>query len=248
MSAKTISGKSILILLSLLWINQALGEDICKDNYARMDIVGTGKVEVFPDEATLTFAMEKQEKNADAVRISVDRSITAFLERLKKMGIKDEQIRAESNRITAVYKHDSNGNSTLQGYRGTRQIQIKTEDFSTIGPITDAAMQSGINGILGYSYGLKDESVYKVRAQEAAIADAKAQAQRLSDGFGFKIKRICQVHFNDADVPSFRAAPMLMQNSMLRASAKGEANVSEQAYSQDKLTVKSQVNVSYCVE
>ncbi len=142
------------LILGALFSLQVTAEDLCKDNYARMEVVGTGIVEVYPDEATLTFTMEKQAKTADAVRVEVDRNVAEFLGRLAKLGVKESQIRADSNRITAVYRHDSNGNSSLQGYQGTRQVRIKTEDFTTIGPITDAAMQSGLNGILGYQYGL----------------------------------------------------------------------------------------------
>ncbi|MCR5536867.1 MAG: SIMPL domain-containing protein [Succinivibrio sp.] len=238
-----------LMLVAALCLNQAQAEtDVCKDNYARMEIVGQGEIEVQPDEATLSFTMEKQDKTADAVRVAVDKSVSAFMRKLKALGLSDEQLRADSNRITAVYRHDSNRNATLQGYRGSRTIQIKTDDFSKIGDITEAAMHSGINGISGYSYGLKDEKSYKVKAQLAAIEDAKAQAERLSTGFGFKIKKICQVQFNDAGMHTFRAAPMLMSNAMVRSNAKGEENVSEQAYSQDKISVKAQVNVSYCLE
>lgn len=216
----------------------------CSQALGRIDVQGEGKALADPDLAELNFTIRATGKNARETRAAVEKNMASFINSLVAAGVKKEQIAADNITLNIRYVQDKNNKRLFDGYDATRSVRVDLEDFSLIPQITDIAMDSGLNGIEGFVYKIKDESALKVKAQEDAIADAKAKAARLASGFGIKDYRPCNLSFMESGARHY-AMPMLMKASARSLGASNDAVEAE--YTSDKLTISASVAASFVI-
>jgi uncharacterized protein YggE len=227
---------------------QAQADGDCSQLNGRMDIYGSGSVEIMPDEARLNFSVISKEKNVKDAYAKCEEHTGAFQKALKAMDIKKEDVIAGSVTVEPVYEYDEKQKKqVLQGYEARRSLTVKTADFSKISLISDEAVKNGVNSVEGFEYGLKDESKARAQADEKAIADARAQAQRLSEGFGVKLLKPCSLNFerqNDHIRPVYR----LMSVNAAAVAPEAAAPQPRSEYSPDKIVIRSGVRAVFAIE
>ncbi len=213
----------------------------CSALNGRIDVTGYGKVESAPDLAKLSFTVNSKQETASEARADAENKVTAFFKALGGLKIPKDKIIAESISVYPEYTTDKQGKRQLLDYAARRTVRVELEDFTLIGPVTDAAMQSGIDNIGGFSYALKDPQSAQLEADSKAIADARDKAERLAKGFGVTLGQPCSLQFAEGT-----ATPVVRPRAM--AMAKTASNDAVEAeYSQDTLTVSSRVKAVYAI-
>lgn len=207
-------------------------------DHGTITVTGIGEYAAAPDEAVLNFQVSAEAQTAAAARDEVEKVVSAFLQELAALKLPQDAVVAENLSVSPRFNYHE-GRSELAGYRGSRLISVTLSDFTTIGEVTDLAFKSGINEVAGFTYQLKDRKAAEKKARELAIADAKAKAGELAEGFAVELGTPKSLSFElQGSVISPR--PMLMA-----ARADNAAGASSAAYNVDDITIKAQVNAVY---
>ena len=218
----------------------ASDKDRCSLQNGSVSVTGIGEITAAPDQAVLNFQIRASAPTAAEARTQAENTVTAFLKALEPLKLPKGAIAADNLTVQARYAYNE-GKSTLTGFEGLRSVSVTVDDFSLIGEVTDLAFKSGINEAVGFTYQLKDPKAAQQQARSAAIADAKAKAEELAEGFDVKLGKPCQLSYGYSAVPSPR--PLMLMAA--RADTAGSRNAS---YAADDLTVKAEVSAVFTLK
>ncbi|HVU06446.1 MAG TPA: SIMPL domain-containing protein [Candidatus Paceibacterota bacterium] len=165
-------------------------------------VSGTGEVVTAPDIATFTFAVEKEGASVpEAQKKSAD-GMNAILDYLKKAGIEDKDIKTESYNIYPRYDYVQTsmyggGKQVLAAYVVSQNVTVKVRDLDKAGELLSGIGEYGATNISGLTFSVDDHVKVERQARDAAIADAREQAEILAKSLGVKIVRL--VSFNESN-------------------------------------------------
>ncbi|MFN4212819.1 MAG: SIMPL domain-containing protein [Microgenomates group bacterium] len=158
---------------------------------SELAVVGEAKIDVSPDTAYINLGINTSEKTVSQVREKIDKVNNNFVNEMKKLGIKKEQIKTINYSIYPNY--DYNDGQKIVGYSGNTSLQIKVKDFNLINKVLEKAEGSGINQIGGVNFTIDKPEVYREKVRERAIENAKNQAQKLAKSLGIKLGKITNI-------------------------------------------------------
>jgi uncharacterized protein YggE len=129
-----------------------------------------GSYEAAPDLAMLTFDITSQEKDMKTAYANASASMQRIVNLASQNGLRKEDVSTGVLTVSPSYQRDRKNNAKSYTVSGT--ITLKIHDFSSIGPLLDAAVQEGIVDFRSLTYSLQDEE----SAKERAVADAMRRA------------------------------------------------------------------------
>jgi uncharacterized protein YggE len=161
-------------------------------NPKTLTISGTGVIYVKANQATVSLGVYSEDKLASTAIDQNAATMTAVIAALKQLGFTNDDIQTTTYTVNPNYNYDIH---QVIGYQVTNMIQIKIKDLSKVGPAIDAATSAGANRVDSISFGITDEtaSAIKLQAYTAAIADAKAKSDVITNGLGIHIAGVQSV-------------------------------------------------------
>jgi uncharacterized protein YggE len=157
-------------------------------------VAGSGKVTVVPDMATISLGVLVQRNTAKAAREAAAESMTKVVAAVKALGIDDKDIASSSISLQPTYDYTNNGGTPrITGYQLQNTITITVRDLSKLGDVLDDSVISGATTVDGISFDVADRTAAEAKAREAAVADAKAQADTLAKGVGVSITGVASM-------------------------------------------------------
>ena len=163
-------------------------------------ISAQGSVKVVPDavriNATAT-SVAASSKEASAATAKTSAAVRAAL-KIAKIDSKD--IATQSVTVYPEYKYNTDGSSTLIGYRGSQSFTIIVRAADTAGSVVDALVAAGgdnlqINGATPF---ILDSTQSLEAARAAAVKSAKAKAASYAKLMGVKLGKINYLVENSA--------------------------------------------------
>ncbi len=169
-----------------------------------ISVSGTGKVYAVADIAEFTFSVdETADTVADAQSKATDIGNKA-IDYLKQQGIAATDIQASGYNVNPQYSDDTavpcpaiypsncppSTGGKLIGYEVTESVNVKVRDISKAGSILSGIGSIGVTNISGLSFTIDNDETLKEQAREAAITDAKAQAQKLASDLGVRLGKV----------------------------------------------------------
>lgn len=151
---------------------------------------GSGRVEVSPDQATLSVGGEAQRPTAAEAMNDVNRIAAQVLERWQQLGIRREDIRTSAVQVFPVYSSPRDGRPQLAGYRATHMLTLTTTNLDLLGRAIDAAVAGGANTIHGITFGLRDATKAPTEALALAVREAREKAEAIAQAAGLRIRGI----------------------------------------------------------
>lgn len=181
-----------LYLIKLLNISYPL-TIVNTSRSSELAVVGEGKIEVSPDTAYVDAGISTDNKTtvseAQNVIDTVNNKIVAALKDLK---INKADIKTSNYSVYPNYKYDNNVN-TISGYNGNATIEIKVRDTQLVPKVIEAATKSGANQIQGVRFTVDNPQSYREQARNAAIKNAKEQAQKIAKDLGISLGKITNI-------------------------------------------------------
>lgn len=161
----------------------------------RNQIVTTGhaRVEVAPDQATLTVGAQLQRATAADAMAEVTNIITATLARWQQLGIRREDIRTSAVQVFPVFSAPREGSPQITGYRAISLLTLTTTNLSLLGRAIDAAVAAGANTIHGISFGLRSATKARTDALAMAVREAREKADAIAQAAGLRIRGIDRI-------------------------------------------------------
>jgi len=173
------------------------------------EVIGTGEVTAVPDVAQTTFNIQERGATQEEARSAANTKQTQAIEELKKLGVKEEDIKTVGFYVNPNYEPDPISGSTAtdslslpvrqnaqNGYAANVTTNVKAENVETLNKAIDALTAIGIN-VGGVEYTFDDREKYVLEAQNKAIEQAKVQAADWAKTAGFKLGKIVSVRNAD---------------------------------------------------
>ncbi len=175
-------------------------------------VVGTGSVSVDPEIAHVTYGVDLQGDDPDALVSEATVTMDAALEAAKAFGIFENRTRTvDYNLWVETNRSPETGQPTGRViYHLRHQVRVTTGQLDTVGELLAALVNTGVNSISGVSFAVEDLEALQQQAREDALADAEARAEHIAGQMGLALGKpifITEVGGNEP-VPVARAFGM----------------------------------------
>lgn len=205
-----------------------------------VSVSGLGEVEVIPDAAFVSMAIEIRDKDLQAARKQVDDRVEAFLKLTDKLDIDRKYVRSTGMNVHPEYRwEDKTRKRYLDGYVVTRQLQVDLRDLDKLGALMTRAVEAGINQVNPPQFRAINERELRRQALAKAAEDARANAQVLADSMNVKLGAVRTL---DAQYDVHTPQPVYRMAAM-----RAEADMSggEQTYETGQIRYNARVSASF---
>ena len=211
-----------LACLFLTTLSHAQGTPACNSPFIVMD--GIGEIESIPDIAEISLNIKSSSKTESEALEGLAKNMQRVIDVLKKLKIKDEDIRKDSVNIYPEY--DDRNNREIIAYNGTSGIHFKTRDLKNITELLSNVMKGSANMFSNINYSSSKEDDLNDEARKAAFKKAYDKAKLYAELSGNKLGQICTISEGSihAYIPSFRNN--MNEDSMMMAGSAPKANYS----------------------
>ena len=177
------------VLAMVLAFGLSVGAAMAQDADARRIVVtGQGAVAVPHDRAVLRLGVESEAATAAAALDTLGAEVQAVIDALLAEGLSESEV--ETAQLSLYQRNDSSSLGSLPGpntYVASSVLTITTGQIDLIGPLLDAAVDSGANRIDSLSFEVADTSAALEQARRMAVADGMAKAAVLADAAGVQL-------------------------------------------------------------
>jgi hypothetical protein len=158
-----------------------------------ISVVGSGKVTVVPDMATVRLGVIVEKTKAKAAREAAAESMTKVIGALKALGIADKDIATLSVSLNPIYDYRSSTIPKIRGYQLQNIATVTVRDLDKLGDVLDDTIIAGATSVDGITFDVFDRTAAEKQAREAAVADAKAKADTLASGAGIRVTGVASM-------------------------------------------------------
>ena len=190
---------SIIIFFVLLFVYSKFGPSLpisvlSQTKGEPMMVSDTGKVAVVPDIAKVNLGIEAQGQTLKKVQDDVNTKSKKLTDSLKKLGVKDNDIKTTNYSVNPEYDYQSQP-FRINGYRVSTNYEVKILDFELVNDVLTAATDAGANVIGNISFEVNEETKTKLtqEAREKAVKLAKSKAEGLAKASGITLGKIINV-------------------------------------------------------
>lgn len=173
----------------------------------------TEEVEISPDRASVSLAVETRAKTAAAAGAENARIQTAVLDTLRKLGIERRHIRTQGVNLSPEYEYPKDGGRpTVIGYQARNTIQVELQQIGMVGGVIDGSLAKGATNVGGLHFFASTTAEARREAVRKAVERVRADAEAIASAAGGTLGPLLEIVAN-ADAPDFRqfnAAPMMM--------------------------------------
>lgn len=205
--------KSLLLLTPLALLataaNPVAANAATSTRYITVSAEGT--VKVAPDAVRLTATASAIAATNKEALAATSTSAAAIRKALIAAGVSTKDIATQNISVYPEYKYDTNGGSSLVGYRGSQLFSVVLRAAANAGAVVDAVVAAAgdsvqINSVSPF---LLDAAKAAESARAVAVKNAKAKATSYAKLLGVKLGRVNYLSENGSpsiSVPVFAAA------------------------------------------
>ena len=159
----------------------------------RVIVSGDSIVQAQPDTAILTVTVVSQAKNAlEAQQQNATRS-EAVVRVLKNAAGAGAEVKTSGYSLQPQRVYKENQPPTIVGYEARNSVTVTISDLTKVGPVIDAAAESGANDIGGVAFTLKKDRPARDEALGRATREAISKANVIAQALGGKVVGILEV-------------------------------------------------------
>lgn len=209
--------KMKMICAMIVSLALMLGVCACAED-ARLSVQGTGVISLDPDTATIMLGVRESAQDVGEAQAAVNQKLTAVIEKLKSMGVKDEDIHTDSINIYEDYSYTDDDDGA-RFYAAENSISVTIGDIENAGEYIDAVFDAGANTFSGINFSASDTVDARKRALELSVQSARDKAEVLAAAAGMKITGITAMSEQDGGVYSNYYAGSSFDGIMEKAAA-----------------------------
>jgi len=158
-----------------------------------IEVVGTGKIMVMPNLATITFAVETNSEQADrAVRENAKRT-GALLDALKKIAGEEAIIRTSSFSLSPIYEKEDR--LRPGGYRVSNMVLLTTKNTDQLGALIDEASKTGASRVGSLTFSTDKEDELRKEAAAKAVRQATQVAKDLAAAANLTVRKVIKLTY-----------------------------------------------------
>lgn len=158
-------------------------------------VEGVAKQKVVPDSARINLGKTLVGTDAAALQTTASSSINKLQTALKRLGLKEEQLRTSNYMVEPVADKDGNINS----YRVRISLEVDLEaskpDSELLNGIVTAGKDSGVNEVQNFYFYLSNYESLKQELEGKAVQNAQQLADKRSRETGLRLGRVKTVNY-----------------------------------------------------
>lgn len=159
-----------------------------------ISVVGSGKITVVPDQATIRLGVVLERKTAKAARRDAAEAMTNVVAAIRKLGIEEKDIATSAVSLNPVWDYNNSGAAArIRGYQLNNIVTVTVRDLDVLGDVLDDGVVAGATSVEGITFDVADRTAAEAKAREAAVADAKAKAETLASSVGVRITGVASM-------------------------------------------------------
>lgn len=159
----------------------------------RVTVSGDSLVQAQPDTAILTVSVVTQAKNALEAQQQNAARTDAVVRTLKSAVGAGGEVKTSGYSLQPQRVYRENQPPTITGYEARNTVTVTIGDLTKVGPVIDAAAQSGANDIGGVAFTLRKDRPARDEALALATREAMSKAQVIAQALGGRVVRIVEV-------------------------------------------------------
>jgi hypothetical protein len=195
-----------------------------------ISVTGQGKVEKAPDTAKISFTVQSEKKDVKTAQDEVSTKIDTLTKDLIAAGVEEKYIKTDSYSSYPQYDYSQMpcysgavckpSTPVLRGYQVSHAVSLSIKDLTKVDAVLGVLAKDGVTDMSGPNFGFEDDKMVAREARDAAIADAKVEAQKLATSLGVKLVRIVSFNENGGGYPM----PMYATKDMMATGAGAPAS------------------------
>jgi uncharacterized protein len=211
-------------------------------NPRTLTVSGTGVAYLTPDIAYVSIGVHTENTDAATAVSANNTNSQKVIDALKNYGIADKDIQTTNFSIYPQQQVDNQGKPTGQiNYVVDNTVYVTVRDLSKIGNLLDTVVKAGANSINSIQFDVTDRTKALSDARQAAIADAKAQAQEVASAAGVTLGAVQSIDVTGGSTPPVPVFQAKGAGPMVASAANVPVNPGQ-------LTVTISVNVVYQIQ
>ncbi len=163
-----------------------------------------------PDMATIGAGVSTEAPTAvEAMRANA-REMNAVIERIKSLGIAEEDIQTTGINLNARYDYDRpNRQQVFVGYQVSNRVSVILREIDEVGPVLDALVAAGATDLDGPRFAIEDDEAATDQARERAIERGMVRARAYAQTLGGEEVRVLEI--SESIRAQSRIEPMAMR-------------------------------------
>ncbi len=185
---------TLLGLLLVKELNISYPIKVTTTEASDLSVVGEGKVEVVPDEASLDAGiLVANAQTVDAAQKEINEKNNAIVKALGALGVAEKDIKTSQYSVTPNQDYSQGVGGKITGYNGNVTVTVTIKDTSKVGEISQAVTTAGANQVYNVRYTVKNPEKFREEARNKAIANAREQAEKLASSLGIRLGKVVNI-------------------------------------------------------
>jgi uncharacterized protein YggE len=203
-----------------------------------------GSIQVEPDVAYVTFAVETRGKTAqEAQQANADKFAAVEKTLYETFAIEKKDVQTTGFNVQPEYNYTEKDGQVLKGYVADHELKVTYRKLADIGKLLDALSTAGANRMYGVTFGTEKQDQYELEALKKAMANADAKAGVLASSAKRQLGNVINiVQGNAASIPIVQTAAE--SKAMFDTAAKSPAT----SVQSGQIEIKVSVTVQYAMK
>lgn len=155
-----------------------------------LPVTGKGEVVAATNIATFSFSIVEKGKTIAEAQNTANSRNNEIIAYLKSNGVDEKDIKTTGYNAYPDYTYNpTTGKQTLNGFEVSINVTVKARNADA-GNLLSAVGDMGVSNISGLTFTVDDKDSLKREARSLAIADARAQAEKLANELGLKLGKV----------------------------------------------------------
>jgi uncharacterized protein YggE len=179
-------------------------------------VTGTGMITLTPDIAYIYIGVQTQDASASTAMNDNNTQAQAVINVIMSFGVEAQDIQTTNFNIYPQQQYDDHNNVIGVTYIVTNTVYVTVRDLTSLGALLDATVQSGANSINSISFDVADKTDALSQARQAAVEDARKQADELASATSVTLGDVQTISYYDSTPSpiSYRGAVADMASSV----------------------------------
>ncbi|MBI3739164.1 MAG: SIMPL domain-containing protein [Chloroflexi bacterium] len=161
-----------------------------------MVVTGTGTVTLTPDIAYINIGVHTEKDTAADAVAENNAQTQQVIDALKSAGVDTKDIQTTNFSIWPNPQYDPQTNQKIgTTYVVDNTVYVKIHKIDQLGDLLDATVKAGANSINSIQFDVADKTDALKQARDAAVKDAKTQAQELATAAGVSLGDVQNISF-----------------------------------------------------
>lgn len=148
-----------------------------KRSNGTLEVTGTGRVMVAPDEATVQLTVITEGKTAGEAVAANAQQAQSVIEAVSDQP--NHGVTTSGLGVSPIIEYEASSKARIVGYRATNTVVVKTK-VDHAGQVFDAGIQAGANESSGISFGVSNDDHCREQALRLAVKDAYFEARTVA--------------------------------------------------------------------